>query len=196
MSKRDNNPRQLHEGYFTAHVVLYPKFSTFVAFYTHSIDKLYREVSEGKETADILAVPLLFLMRHTLELGYKYSLTYLCKENSTMFEPEKRGEEGHSLVLLHNRLGKEYAQASKLGVVLDEDHGFDELYAETEKGMRFFDDLDERSTKLRFPKIDETSSFTNQKTVNLLKAKNTFDAAMVLLTSLADVIVEGKYNNG
>ena len=78
MYKRNNNPRELHDGHFTAHIGLYPKFSTFVAFYKDSIEKLFKAVSEGNETADVAAIPLLFLMRHTLELGYKFSLVYLC----------------------------------------------------------------------------------------------------------------------
>lgn len=188
MLKQDNNPRKLHDGRFMAHIGLYPKFSTFVAFYTTSVEKLYRTVSEGNETADGVAIPLLFLMRHTLELGYKYSLVYLCERNDTKFDPENK--ERHSLGKLHKRLGSEYSQAAKHDFVPQPENGFDEWYALTEKGMRFFDELDERSTNLRFPNIDEISIFGREQKVNLLEAKNIFDDAMMLLATMPDVIVE------
>jgi hypothetical protein len=192
-----NNPCNLHDGHFTAHIGLYPKFSTFIASYTDSIERLYKLVSEGNETADSVGIPLLFLMRHTLELGYKFSLVYLCEHNSTVFNPEDRKNgERHSLMLLHKRLGMEYSQALKKGIVPGTDHGFDDLYAFTEKGMRLFEELDERSTKLRFPKIDESPAFGREKKVNLLDAKNAFDDAMTLLTTMADVIAGDEYHYG
>jgi hypothetical protein len=70
--KRNNNPRNLHDGHFTAYIGNYQKFNVFMSFYQDVVDKLYREVSEGNETADSIAIPLLFLMRHTMELGCKY----------------------------------------------------------------------------------------------------------------------------
>jgi len=60
--------------------------------------------------------------------------------------------------------------------------------------MRVFDNLDEKSTKLRFPKIDESSAFGRETTVNLLEFKNIFDDAMKLLTAMADVIAEREYH--
>jgi hypothetical protein len=54
--RRGNNPRNLHEGHFTAHLGLYQKFNVFMSFYQDAVDKLYREVSEGNETADSIAI--------------------------------------------------------------------------------------------------------------------------------------------
>jgi hypothetical protein len=72
---KNNNPRHLHEGHFIAFLGNYPKFSTYVAFYENAVETLFKQVSQGNETADMVGLPLLFLMRHTLELGYKYSLS-------------------------------------------------------------------------------------------------------------------------
>jgi hypothetical protein len=41
----------------------------------------------------MVGIPLLFLMRHTLELGYKFSLFNLCELNGTSFTPEAPGGE-------------------------------------------------------------------------------------------------------
>lgn len=195
MFQSDNNPRKRRAGHFLAHIGLYPKFSAFVFSYTFCIEKLFELVSEGNETADMVAVPLLFMMRHTLELGYKFSLVHLCERNSTIFDPEERKNgERHSLTRLHKRLGLEYSQALRKGIVPKSDQGFDDLYALTEKGMRLFDKLDERSTKLRFPNIDESPAFGREESVSLLEAKNAFDDAMTLLTAMEEVIAGGEYH--
>src|SRR5882757_1425228 len=106
---KDNNPRRMPEERFKAFISNYPKFGTFVHFYQNAVEVLYAKVSKENETPDVIAFPLLFLMRHTLELGYKYSLAHLCALNSTNFDPQNA--EKHSLVKLHERLGVEYHMA-------------------------------------------------------------------------------------
>ena len=96
MYERNNNPRGLHEQHFIARVGRYSNFSAYIQFYEHAVERLYCEVSEHNETADMAAVPLLFLMRHTIELGYKFSLFHLCQLNGSSFEPEAKNGEGHS----------------------------------------------------------------------------------------------------
>ncbi len=180
----NNNPRNLPEQHFTAHVGLYPSFSAFVLFYEHSIEKLFSDVSEGNGAPDAIAIPLLFLMRHTMELGYKFSLVHLCKLNSNLFDPKGVG---HSLTKLHKQLGLEFSEAQKHGHVSAKDReAFDEYYTVTETKMLIFDKLDPGSVKLRFPNSDETPVLPEE--VNLLKLKNGFDEAMILLDTVVDVI--------
>ena len=191
--EKDNNPRRMPEGHFTAFVGLYPRFNAFVAFYTDAVEALYRRVSEGNDTPDMIAFPLLFLMRHALELGYKYSLFHLCKLNSTTFDP--RNKEGHSLAKLHKRLGVEYYKALENGSFPDRDKEcFEKYYALTDASMQRFDELDSASTKTRFPNSDESPAFSCETNVNLLELKNEFDYAMILLTTMADVIGEYDYS--
>jgi hypothetical protein len=192
--KKDNNPRRLHEGHFRAFVSHCPKFSTFVAFYQDAVESLFKRVSEGNETPDMVAFPLLFLMRHTLELGYKYSLFHLCALNSTQFDPQN--VERHSLVKLHKRLGNEYYAALGNGSFPESDkESFEKYYALTEYSMKRFEVLDASSTRTRFPNPDESPAFSQETTVNLLELKNEFDDAMTLLTTMADVIGEYDWAN-
>src|SRR6266478_3803810 len=111
MYKRDNNPHQLSEQHFKARIGRYANFSAYLAFYKHAVERLYCEVSEHNETADMAAIPLLFLMRHTMELGYKFSLFHLCELNGSSFEPEAKNGEGHLFTKLHARLRAEYVKA-------------------------------------------------------------------------------------
>jgi len=117
MCNQNNNPRQLQERHFTARVGQYANFSAYLAFYEHAVERLYCDLSEHNETADMVGIPLLFLMRHTLELGYKFSLFNLCELNGTSFTPEAPGGEGHSFEKLHKRLQLEYSKACENGHV-------------------------------------------------------------------------------
>src|SRR5947208_11519422 len=122
MYSRNNNPRQLPEQHFKARVGWYAKFSAYLAFYEHAVERFYCEVSEHNETADMAALPLLFLMRHTIELGYKFSLFHLCELNGSSFAPEAKNGEGHSFAKLHQRLRLEYSKALSNGHVAEKDH--------------------------------------------------------------------------
>jgi hypothetical protein len=133
-------------------------------------------------------------MRHTLELGYKYSLFHLCALNSTKFDP--MNAEKHSLVKLHKRLGAEYHTAIANDSLPESDkESFEKNYALTESSMKRFEELDASSTKTRFPNSDESPVFARGTTINLLELKNEFDDAMVLLTTMADVIDQYDWSN-
>ena len=183
--KRDNNPRNLHEGHFTAHVGLYLKFNVYTSFYQDAVDKLYRDVSEGNETADSIAMPLLFLMRQTMELGYKYTIMEICRLNGTIYNPKT---DLHFLKKLHSRLKKEFNMLWQNGGVNDNKKAaFDEYYELTEIAMIWFDEIDPSGENFRYPQ----SSFAPDKKVNLLDVKNKFDEAMTLLNYTVDVITDG-----
>jgi hypothetical protein len=137
----------------------------------------------------MVAVPLLFLMRHTIELGYKFSLFHLCQLNGSSFEPEGKNGEGHSFAKLHQRLRLEYAKALADGHVADKDHEvIDEYFSKTEKGMKLFDALDQKSTKFRYPIDKQNPVFPEDKEINILEMKNACDEAMELLGTVIDVI--------
>lgn len=181
--KRSNNPRNLHEGHFTAHVGLYSKFNVFISFYQDSVDKLYRQVSEGNETADRIAMPVLFMMRHTLELGYKYTISKICELNGTTYDTKR---DKHYLRSLHTRLKQEFEVLYKNGAVSNgKKTGFDQHYETTRHTMEWFDKIDPKGENFRYPNFDRT------KTINLLEVKNSFDEAMVLLNVAVDVITDG-----
>lgn len=189
MHGRNNNPRQLSEHHFNARIGRQTTFSAYIAFYEHAVDKLFRDVSECNETADMVAIPLLFLMRHTMELGYKSSIAQLSALNGTTFNPGAKNGEGHLFVKLHLRLHEEYRKALAGGQVSVNDPEVVEEYFElTKRGMTLFDDLDERSTKFRYPIDQQTPAFPEDAEVNLLELKEACDEAMGLLGTVIDVI--------
>ncbi len=196
MHGQDNNPHQRSVHHFNAHIGRYTTFSAYLAFYEHAVERLFLQVSEHNETADMAAIPLLFLMRHTMELGYKFSLFHLCELNGTSFIPEAKNGEGHLFAKLQARLRVEYAKALNDGHVAEHDHEvIEEYFALTEKGMKLFDALDEKSTKLRYPISNQTPAFGEDTQVNLLEMKNVCDEAMGLLGTVIDVIARPEVTN-
>lgn len=182
--RHGNNPRNLHDDHFTARVGLYPKFNVFMSFYKNAVDKLYREVSEGNETADRIAMPLLFLMRQTMELGYKYTIIEICRLNGTKYSPQS---DLHFLRRLHSRLKNEFYTLWQNGGISDNKKtGFDEYYEITEPAMAWFDEIDPKGENFRYPQ-----GIARDKKVNLLELKDKFDQAMTLLTVTVDVITDG-----
>lgn len=189
MYSGNNNPRHLDERHFTARVGQYANFSAYLAFYEHAVERLYCNVSEHNETADMAGIPLLFLMRHTMELGYKFSLFHLCELNGTLFSPEAPGCEGHSFEKLHKRLRLEYSKACMADHVSEKDHDvIEEYFTSTEKTIQLFDSLDKKSTKFRYPIDKQMPVFPQGTEINLLEMKTAYDQAMGLLGTVIDMI--------
>ncbi len=189
MYRQDNNPRQLPQQLFNARIGRSANFGAYLALYEHAVERLYCEVSEHNETADMAGIPLLFLMRHTMELGYKFSLFHLCELNGSSFTPEAKGCEGHSFDKLHKRLRLEYSKALSTGHVAAKDHEvIEEYFAATERAIKLFDALDEKSTKLRYPIDRQIPVFPEDIQINLLEMKNAYDEAIGLLGTVIDVI--------
>lgn len=183
--KHGNNPRNRHEGHFTAHIGIYKKFNVFTSFYQDAVDKLFREVSEGNGSADNIAFPLLFLMRQTMELGYKYTIMEICRLNGAIYNPKT---DRHFLKKLHSRLKKEFDTLwQNNGVSNNKKTSFDEYYELTEIAMVWFDEIDPSGENFRYPQ----SSFAPNEKVNILDVKNKFDEAMTLLNFTVDVITDG-----
>ncbi len=183
--RRGNNPRNFHNGHFVAHIGLYQKFNVYMSFYEDAVNVLYRGVSEGNESADGIAMPLLFLMRQTMELGYKYTIKEICQLNGKSYDPKT---DLHFLKKLHSRLKKEFDTLWQNGGVGDNmKASFDEHYELTETATIWFDKIDPKGENFKYPQ----PLFASNKKVNLLEVKNEFDEAMTLLSFTVDAITGG-----
>jgi hypothetical protein len=189
MCEDGNNPRRLPEGVFVARVGWFRDFGDYLFSYERGVELLYQKVASGEETPDSIVAPLVFLMRHSLELGYKYTLVELHYLNEVPYDSKKFGH--HSLKGLHAALkewfGKVAAKWSLSGSMLED---FARHYDKSQAGMEEFDLLDSSSFRFRYPIDKKTGSlvFSGNETVNLLSLKQLYDDAMVLLRHTADVL--------
>ncbi len=186
-----NNPNNLPVGHFTAHIGLYCNYASYFCDYQKAVDILYQSVAETNVDSDSIAFSLLFLMRHSLELGYKFTLEAVYQDARRSYVPDT---DGHSLLRCHETLGKwfrEFEKSNKISAELKGDFG--KYYGLARVGMREFDRLDPHSFHFRYPtdKKGKSSCFDRTEKTNLLELKTAFDGAMALLKQTADVFRSG-----
>ena len=165
-------------------------FASYLTAYEHAVKQLFDSVTSGREPAELIAPPLLFLMRHSMELGYKFTLWELHEMNGEPYDFERFKD--HRLGELHEALREAHGKAVKK-YDLPDDHvaNFEEYCAKTEAGMKRFSRLDFRSMSFRYPVDTQGNpSLSKTETVDLVALKLLYDEAMVLLRHTADVLGE------
>lgn len=188
MKNNKNNPNQLPEGIFVARLSFYNSFAIYLNSYERAVEIIFEKVASRTETPDVVVAPLFFLMRHSLELGYKYTLSELHYLNDMDYHSMKF--KTHSLKFLHAELKKQFNKVAEKWSLSDEMlQDFAEHYKRTQEGMEQFDNLDSSSSRFRYPTdIKGNPVFSSEETVNLLKLKQLYDDSMVLLRHTADVL--------
>lgn len=162
-------------------------FLHYLNSFEKAVELLYSKVSNAEETPYSVALPLLFLMRHSLELGYKYNIVELHYLNEIPYDPKKFD---HPLRKLHNKLRELFQQAAtKWSLSKSTLEDFDHHYVRTKRCMEEFEKLDNSSATFRYP-IDKKggASLSPDDKVNLLVLKESYDSGMVLLNHLVDVL--------
>ena len=161
-----------------------------MGFYCHVVERLFADIESGREPVDVVAPPLLFMMRHAMELGYKYTLSELHKMNEEPYDAKAYGS--HKLRDLHAALRAKHAKAvAKYKLPETVERNFEEYCEKTLAGMKVFEALDGTSFTFRYP-IDKAGSpnFSRDLTVDFRPIKQSFDDAMILLRHTADVLGE------
>jgi hypothetical protein len=188
MSYNENNPNQLPEGFFVAHLSFYNSFANYLNSYERAVEIIFEKVASRTETPDVVVMPLFFLMRHSLELGYKDTISELHYLNEMHYDSEKF--KTHSLKFLHAELKEQFNKVAEKWSLSDEMlQDFTEHFVRTQVGMEQFDNLDGTSFRFRYP-IDKRGNpvFSGEETLNLLQLKQLYDDSMVLLRHTADVL--------
>ena len=105
-------------------------FASYLTAYEHAVKQLFDSVTSGREPAELIAPPLLFLMRHSMELGYKFTLWELHEMNGEPYDFERFKD--HRLGELHEALREAHGKAVKKYDLRD-DHveNFEEYCAKT-----------------------------------------------------------------
>ena len=177
--------------YAIAYIGLYPTFGAYLAFYEISVKRLYEVLQSGKETPDTLAMPILALMRHSMELGYKFSIWELHRMMDEKFDSQAYGH--HDLIRLHKSLCDYFKKVVEHYSLPDNvTESFEEHRPKTEAAMQKFSALDKLSFSFRYP-IDKKSggaNFNQHTTVDLFEMRQLYDEAMILLRHTADVVGE------
>lgn len=179
------NPRR--RWHYEAQIGSRISFGKYLGTYERAIEILFEEIESRHLPANAISYPLLFLVRHSLELGYKMNINYLAKYSEL---DEKVNWNRHYLIELHEAFRLHFmAVVSNLGVGQDIVDEFNRYCSEVEALTSTFNDIDRGSYSFRYPvDTDQNEVFHYDETINLLDVKELYDKAMTLLWHTADVL--------
>jgi hypothetical protein len=190
----DNNPHNPRPGLFVLKLCFFRDFGSYLFSYEQGVELLYNEVASGKQTAEAVGPPLVFLMRQSLELGYKFTVSELYRLSGSDYGPyalnKSLNKFKHSLSGWHGELKDAYEKvAERFSLSDDERDDFAKHYERTQLGMQEFERLDMGSFNFRFPTdMKGKLIWSHEATVDLLALKNQFDESMILLRHTVDVL--------
>lgn len=154
-----------------------------VGQYENAVDILINQIIEEKHRVDTIAHPLLYLMRHSIELGLKENIKYLKKYSKLPILKSKT----HTLSYLFSEFEKHY---SKIAI----ENNFEiELKEEYNKYTSDLKDvitvLGEEASSFRYVyTTDGKKVFANSETINVYELKKKYDNSLVFITHTADAI--------
>ncbi len=173
-----------------AHIGSVHGFGGHLFCYEQAVERLFASIDNNVDPIDVIAPPLLFLMRHSMELGYKFTLWELHEMNEDEYDP--KGYNHHDLEKLHRKMREQHQKAvEKFGLPQSHVDNFEEYCAKTESCLRQFTLLDSGSFNFRYP-IDTQGkpNFAPDRTIDLVELKRLYNDAMVLLRHTTDVLGE------
>jgi hypothetical protein len=192
------NHKQLSEyprHQFNAYLGFYPSFWAYLKSYKMAFETLMDKVQETGLHVDNLAFPILFIARHSIELGFKANIRYFM-EYSNKNDYKKAGT--HDLEKLFPAF-KLHVYATivnlkeqyNIEVIKDDIDSFNEFAKEVDKLTNIFHVLDKCSDSFRYPVDKENNkSFEERTTINLIDVKELYEKSMVLLTHTSDVFTK------
>ena len=172
---------------YEAQIGHHTSYGSYMSAYQRAVDILFAEIETNNFPVNVIAYPLLFLIRHSLELGYKMNINYLSKYSGL---DERVNWDRHHLVELHEAFKTHFMTAvNELGVSQDIVDEFNGYYSEVEVLTSTFNALDRGSYSFRYPvDLNQNVVFQHNETINLLDVKELYDKAMILLFHTADVL--------
>lgn len=164
--------------------------------YQYAVNVLLERIRGGEIT--VVSLPLAFLIRHTLELGYKMNLIELNKIADNAATISYAGKRAHKIDTLHAefvRLMFDLFRKYKVDqTVIDQ---FNEYNNSLERLNKVIHKLDEFSYAFRYPVGNDgvTPSFISSLSgdeveMNFNEIKELYNKSLVLLTYSTDVISE------
>lgn len=169
---------------FIAYIGYSDSDMSLVGQYENAIDILINQIIEEKFRVDVVAHPLLYLIRHSIELALKENIKYLNKYSQIGI---KRDFKTHKLSDLFSVFEKHYdkiatEQNFKTELSLD----YKKYTKELQKLIDFLGE-DQSSFRYTFTQKDN-KIFNHTDKINIIELKNQYDNSIKFLTYTADVI--------
>jgi hypothetical protein len=186
---------QVTKAKFKAYIGYYVNFWSYLNDYQNAFNVLVDSVDAGNSPIDTVAYPMLFIARHSLELGFKANIQYFKKYSE---KKDYTNSDSHNLkdlfcgfkihidATVKNLKAKHDVEVEKADM-----KEFYKYCEDVEKLTLQFDVLDQGSYSFRYP-VDKKSNvvFKHTDTVDLLDIKEVFDKSMILLRFTAAVFAK------
>ena len=184
-AEMDNRKYEVFLGY-------HQTFWSYLNSYQKAFDILIEDIEKNDLYVDRIAYPMLFMVRHSLELGFKANIRYfqtysekndLANSDSHNLKKLFEGFKIHIKETIKNLKTKYSIEVEKEDI-----KEFNHYCNEVEKLTNEFEILDNGSFSFRYP-IDKSNNkvFNTNDKINLLDVKELFDKAMTLLFHTQDV---------
>ncbi len=158
---------------------------TYATQYLIAYEVLYK----SKEPVDIIALPMLYLMRHYLELALKHNIAYLSEFSGSYNMAGNSGNSSHSLSKLSNAFHDHWVNTKARFNIDVEDK---ELVADLKKLIEQFDKLDQFAISFRFShNRTQDKNFEWEDTIDIHALNQLFENAKMLLNHTIDVFEDG-----
>lgn len=163
--------------------------------YQYAVDLMFKSLKGGEIT--VVSLPLAFLIRHTLEVGYKMDLIELEKVSDINAKIDYKGKSAHKIDDLHREFETQMkAILKKYNADKNIIKQFETLNSKLTELKRIMHKLDELSYAFRYPVKNDgiTPNFDNKdikdKTdvINFKEIKSLYDDSILLIKYSTDVV--------
>ncbi len=165
--------------------------------YTLAIKNLLERSDQSQTT--VLALPLLFMMRHSLELAFKYNILELEKLSGDAAIINYKGGSAHILSKLHEEFNRQVklifdSRSIEKEIIKD----FKKRNRELTKFRVVFDKLDNWSYAFRYPVKNDgtTNSFGTGDEINISEIIPIYERTQIILKFTVDVLGESDMIRG
>jgi len=165
--------------------------------YQFTVDLLFKSLSGGEVT--VVALPLAYLMRHTLELGYKMNLIELEKVSGVKAQIAYKGKSAHKIDDLHREFEIQM-KAIFIKYKADKEiiKQFNNLNSKLRDLKVMMHKLDELSYAFRYPvkndgitpNFDKSDIEDKTDVINFKQIKPVYDDSIHLIKYSTDVVKE------
>ncbi|HHX8542397.1 TPA: hypothetical protein ACVO3M_004627 [Vibrio diabolicus] len=154
---------------------------TYAFQYLSAYEVLYK----SNEPVDTIALPMLYVMRHYLELALKYNITYLHEFSGSMNMVGNSGNSSHSLSKLSNAFHDHWVNTkTKYNINVDDR----ELVSDFSELIQKLEDIDQFAISFRFShNREQEKNFEWSDTIDIHALNKLFENAKILLNHTIDV---------
>ncbi len=177
---------KLERYQFTAYVGHITGDMNLLGQYETAINIIIKDLKSTKTRIDVVSYPVLYMMRHSLELGYKRNFEYL--EKYSKRTTSSKIQSSHNLEKLHSEL-KVHVDIISNELSFDKDliQALDNYYNPT---TEFIKELKpHQASSFRYTKDNKgINIFDSKDQIDIGSLKQGYDKAVIMLAHLANVI--------